>query len=140
MIEFDEIQMPKNTTFLIVEDESEIAEILEEELKEIKFTGKIYTADNFEKAKSLLDQNLIDYIISDWNLEGPTGLDLLKYIRTNEHYKNLPFLMVTGNDQIEEMLWATEEGSSDYLVKPWTGKELQHKVFSAWAVHNIPNS
>lgn len=140
MIEFDEVAMPKETKFLIVEDESDIAEILEEELKEMKFTGEIFTADNFQRAKSLLDQNLIDYIISDWNLEGPTGLDLLKYIRTHERYKNLPFLMVTGNDEIEEMLRATEEGSSDYLVKPWTGRELKQKVFSAWAVHNIPNS
>ena len=136
MIEYDEVQMPRNINFLIVEDEPDIADILKEELKEMKFTGKIYKANTFINAKACLQQKVVNYIISDWNLEGPTGLDLLKYMRTNENYKNLPFLMVTGNHNIEEMLRATEEGSSDYLVKPWTPTELQRKVFSAWAVHN----
>lgn len=140
MIKYKEIQMPNDTTFLIVEDESDIAEILEEELQEMKFSGKVYKTDNFENAKSLLEQNLIKYIISDWNLEGPTGLDLLKYIRATKQHKNIPFLMITGNDNIEKMLKATEEGSSDYLVKPWRLKELQQKVFSAWAVHNPPDT
>ncbi len=136
MIEFDEIQMPKNTSFLIVEDESDIAEIIEVQLKEMKFTGSIYKVDSFEKAKHILSNNTVTFIISDWNLEGLTGLDLLKYIRTSEALKETPFLMLTGNSDIDEMLRATEEGTSDYLVKPWTEKELQHKIFNAWEVHN----
>lgn len=136
MIEFNEIQMPKDTTFLIVEDESDIAEIIEDQLQEMKFTGQMFKADSFEKAKEILTDNNVTFIISDWNLRGLTGLDLLKYIRTHDTLKETPFLMVTGNDDIDEMLRATEEGTSDYLVKPWTEKELKQKVFSAWEFHN----
>ncbi len=140
MIEFDEVSMPKSTSFLIVEDESDIAEIIEQQLLEMSFSGTIFKVDSFDEAKKTLENNPISFIISDWNLSGLTGLDLLKYIRTHDTLKQIPFLMVTGNDDIDEMLRATEEGTSDYLVKPWNETELKQKVFSAWEFHNSSHS
>ncbi len=135
MIEFDEVAIPKDIHYLIVEDEQDVAEVIQMRIEELNFKGEIHVVDNIEAAKTLLNQKKIHFIISDWNLDGPTGLDLLKYIRAHNELGNIPFLMVTGNDDISEMLEATELGSSDYLVKPWAHGELEKKIFSAWFNH-----
>ena len=136
MIVFDEVAIPKDIHYLIVEDEQDVAEVIQTQIEEMKFEGKIHMVDNIEAAKTLLNQQKIHFIISDWNLDGPTGLDLLKYIRGHNELGDIPFLMVTANDDISEMLEATELGSSDYLVKPWTQGELKKKIFSAWFNHS----
>lgn len=138
MLVHDEIEMDPKTHFLIVEDEEDVAEVIKTGLEQLKFSGPITISDNFEEAKKISE--IADYIISDWNLENFTGLDLLKYVRSHDKIKNIPFLMVTANDDVTEMLSATESGTSDYLVKPWCHNEFKDKVFSAWSVHSIKNS
>ena len=140
MVEFDDIAIPKDIHYLIVEDEQDVAEVIQMRIEELMFEGEIHVVDNIEAAKTILNQKRIHFIISDWNLDGPTGLDLLKYIRAHKELENVPFLMVTANDNISEMLEATELGSSEYLVKPWTQGELKEKIFSAWYNHSKQNA
>ena len=133
----DEVKVPKNLSFLIVEDEPDIQELLKDSLYDLGFTGEIFFSDTVEKAinisiDALEKQNPIGFFISDWNLIGLSGLDLLINLRSHLAYKNTPFLMVTANDNVSGMLVATKKGASEYLVKPWNQEELAQKISMCW--------
>ena len=134
----DEVKVPKDLSFLIVEDEADIQELLMDTLIDIGFTGKVQFSDNVEKAINICvealhnNQRPIDFIISDWNLVDLSGLDLLISLRGHDAYKTTPFLMVTANDNVSGMLVATKKGASEYLVKPWNQEELAQKIALCW--------
>jgi two-component system chemotaxis response regulator CheY len=134
----NEVKIPKDLRFLVVEDEPDIQELLVDTLEEIGFSGQIEFSDNVEAAidisvKALKDNNRpIDFFISDWNLIDLSGLDFLITLREHSAYKNTPFLMVTANDNVSGMLVATKKGASEYLVKPWDQEELAQKIAACW--------
>ncbi|MCF8059820.1 MAG: response regulator [Bacteriovoracaceae bacterium] len=132
---FDEVKIPKDIQFLIVEDEEDILELTKDSLIELGFSGQVTAVKSVESAIELSLQNeyCFDFIISDWNLTDLSGLDLLINLRNDLRYKNTPFLMVTANDNISGMIVANKKGVSDYLVKPWTLEELQMKIADCWS-------
>jgi two-component system chemotaxis response regulator CheY len=134
-LEIDQVKVPKDIGFLIVEDEEDISELMKDTLLEMGFTGQVTVAESVEKAIELshLVNVSYDFIISDWNLLGLSGLDLLISLKSENRYKNTPFLMVTANDNVSGMIVAMKKGASDYLVKPWTMEELQSKIAISWS-------
>ncbi len=134
-LEIDQVKVPKDIGFLIVEDEEDISELMKDTLSEMGFTGQVTLAESVEKATELshLENASYDFIISDWNLLGLSGLDLLISLKSENRYKNTPFLMVTANDNVSGMIVAMKKGASDYLVKPWTMEELQSKIAISWS-------
>ncbi len=134
-LEIDQVKVPKDIGFLIVEDEEDISELMKDTLSEMGFTGQVTLAESVEKAIELshLENASYDFIISDWNLLGLSGLDLLISLKSENRYKNTPFLMVTANDNVSGMIVAMKKGASDYLVKPWTMEELQSKIAISWS-------
>lgn len=133
-VEFDNIKIPSDLHFLIVEDEGDVAELLKESLQEAGFKGQFTLFDSTEEACEFVSTNgkEIDFIISDWNLKGESGFDFLKVIKEKNFCKDTPFLMVTANDNVSGMLVAIKKGASDYLVKPWNEEELLEKVATSW--------
>jgi two-component system, chemotaxis family, chemotaxis protein CheY len=75
---------------------------------------------------------LKDYglIISDWNMEPMTGLDLLKEVRKDDKLKKIPFIMVTAESKTENVVIAKEAGVSNYIVKPFNADTLKGKIAS----------
>jgi two-component system chemotaxis response regulator CheY len=132
-LEIDQVKVPKDIGFLIVEDEEDISELMKDTLLEMGFTGQVTVAESVEKAIELshLVNVSYDFIISDWNLLGLSGLDLLISLKSENRYKNT--LMVTANDNVSGMIVAMKKGASDYLVKPWTMEELQSKIAISWS-------
>ncbi len=135
----DEYKVPKNLDFLIVEDENDVAEILKETLIEEGFNGSFTISHSTEEATKLIHETEkpFDFIISDWNLIGLSGLDLLMQVKSERDYKKTPFLMVTANDNVSGMLITIKKGASDYLVKPWEPAELLEKIGSAWHKNQV---
>ena len=82
--------------------------------------------DTLEKVK----EKKYELIISDWNMEPMTGLELLKNIRNNETTKNIPFLMVTAESKVENVIAAKQAGVSNYIVKPFNAETLKTKLIS----------
>lgn len=123
--------------FLIIDDEGEINEMIVDLLEMMGFNGTFYQAYSLEDAKRILSQNKVDYILSDWNLPDGQGISLLKAIRKSPKFENIPFLMITGNNDVDSMVLSSKVGVSEYLTKPFDIDDLQNKLVEGWKYHLV---
>lgn len=115
---------------LLVEDEMTSRATLRAMLSEMGVT-QVFEAKDGQTAKELidLDAGMIDLIVCDWNMPNLSGIDLLKHIRSR--HMAIPFLMVTGRNDIASVMTAKETGVSGYIRKPFSVKELDVKIKQA---------
>lgn len=119
--------MDKNMKILIVDDFSTMRRIVKNLLGELGFSNTV-EADDGNSALPILKQGGIDFLVTDWNMPGMTGLDLLKNIRTDDKLKTLPVLMVTAESKREQIIEAAQAGVNGYIVKPFTAATLREKI------------
>ncbi len=112
---------------LIVDDFATMRRIIKNILKQLGFEN-IAEADDGKAALRVLESQSIDFIVSDWNMPNMTGLELLKAVRANEKFKDIPFLMVTAEALKENIVEAVKAGVSNYIVKPFTAETLKGKI------------
>lgn len=118
----------KNMNVLVVDDYQTMVRIIKNLLKQIGFSN-VDEASNGKEALSRVESKQYGLIISDWNMEPMTGLDLLKAIRTsNEHYSDVPFIMVTAESKTENVIIAKQAGVNNYVVKPFNAETLKGKI------------
>jgi len=117
----------QNMTILCVDDFSTMRRIIKTLLKQLGYKN-VLEADDGSTALTVLKEQKIDFIISDWNMPKMTGLDLLKTVRGDDQMKNMPFLMVTAEAEKESILAAVKAGVSNYVVKPFEFNELLGKI------------
>ena len=117
----------KDMTVLVVDDFSTMRRIIRNILRELDFKD-ILEADDGSSAVEILKTQKVDLIVSDWNMPKMTGLDLLKFVRSNEPTKDLPFLMVTAEAQKENIVEAVKAKVSNYIIKPFTAVTLSEKL------------
>lgn len=112
---------------LVVDDFSTMRRIIKNILRQLGFEN-IVEADDGETAVGKLESERIDFVISDWNMPKMSGLELLKWVRSHDEFKDLPFLMVTAEAQKENVLEAVKAKVSNYIVKPFTAETLSEKI------------
>lgn len=112
---------------LVVDDFSTMRRIVKNILRQLGFEN-IVEADDGENAVRKLESERIDFIVSDWNMPNMSGLELLKWVRSHDEFKDLPFLMVTAEAQKENVLEAVKAKVSNYIVKPFTAETLSEKI------------
>lgn len=122
--------------FLIIEDTKSYQEQLVEDIRKMGVTSNIYKADNVTIGLKLLQSHHIDFIICDWNLPDGTGIDLLSTVRLIPKYKKIPFVMCTTESEVSMVLNAITSGASEFIIKPWSQKELVSKINSVWIKFN----
>lgn len=125
--------------FLILEDEVEINELIVENLSLMGFEGSFHQAYKIEEAQKVLKTKQIDYILSDWNLPDGQGITLLKAVRSTERLKETPFMMITGNSDIQSMMDSSKIGVSEYLVKPFQYDDFEKKIAEGYMYHLVKN-
>ena len=111
-------------TILIVDDAQDTIEVLHRNLT--SFGYKVFTAPGVNEALKIIDNNLIDLVITDYKMPEVNGLDLVRFIR--ENLKNTEVMMITGYATIEGAVDAIKMGADEYLAKPFTEDELQSAV------------
>ena len=120
----------KNINILIVDDYQTMLRIIKNLLKQVGFNN-VDEATDGSMAYSMLQKKNYGLVISDWNMEPMTGLDLLKQVRaSNENYKNVPFIMVTAESKTENVIAAKQAGVNNYIVKPFNAETLKTKIES----------
>lgn len=112
---------------LVVDDFSTMRRIVKNILRQLGFDN-IVEADDGTSAKAKLESERIDFVVSDWNMPNMSGLELLKWVRSQEEFKDMPFLMVTAEAQKENVLEAVKAKVSNYIVKPFTAETLNEKI------------
>ena len=114
---------------LVVDDFSTMRRIVRNLLVELGFAGNlIQEDDDGEAAMVMLKSQPFDMVVTDWNMPNMTGIDLLRAIRAEPSLKALPVLMVTAENNRDQIIAAAQAGVNGYIVKPFTAVTLQEKL------------
>lgn len=119
--------MDKNMKILVVDDFSTMRRIVKNLLGDLGFTN-ITEADDGKTAWPMLQAGDFEFVVTDWNMPGMTGIDLLKNIRGDARLKALPVLMVTAEAQRDQIIDAAKAGVNGYIIKPFTAVTLKEKL------------
>lgn len=119
---------------LIVDDDVQILELIQRHLQSLNY--HTYKAISVKEAIAILQDRSIDLLITDLQMPGVDGLQLVKYV--SEHFPDIPKLAVTGFPSIDGALRAMKSGVMDYLIKPFTKEELKNAVQKSLSLRQIP--
>jgi len=122
-----EVALDKNMKILIVDDFSTMRRIIKNLLRDLGFTNTV-EADDGTTALPILQGGTIDFLVTDWNMPGMTGIELLRAVRTDEKLKTIPVLMVTAEAKRDQIIAAAQAGVNGYVVKPFTAVALKEKI------------
>ena len=112
---------------LIVDDYKTMLRIIRNLLSQLGFNN-VDEATDGTMALTKLEQKPFKMVISDWNMEPMSGLELLKKIRADERFKTLPFIMITAETKVDNVIIAKKEGVNNYIVKPFNAATLKSKL------------
>ena len=116
-----------NMQILIVDDYKTMLRIIRNLLKQLGFNNVDEATDGGAALQKMRDK---DYglVISDWNMEPMSGLQLLKEVRADTRMKDTPFIMITAESKSENVVAAKQAGVSNYIVKPFNAATLKTKL------------
>jgi len=121
--------LDKNMKILVVDDFSTMRRIVRNLLVELGFTnGLIQEAEDGNAALALLRSQSFDLVVTDWNMPNMTGIELLRAIRADAALKAMPVLMVTAENNRDQIIAAAQSGVNGYVVKPFTAVTLKEKL------------
>jgi two-component system chemotaxis response regulator CheY len=112
---------------LVVDDFSTMRRIIKNLLRDLGFSN-VHEADDGQTALPKLVSGDFDFLITDWNMPGMTGIDLLKSVRAAPSLATLPVLMVTAEAKREQIILAAQAGVNGYIIKPFTAQTLKEKI------------
>lgn len=111
---------------LVVEDEIAIRQLLKDFLEPQDYV--LYEASDSQQAWQLLQARKIHLILLDWMLPDISGVEFLKAVRRDKNFQELPVIMLTARGEEQDRVRGLEAGADDYLVKPFSLRELQARV------------
>lgn len=120
----------KNMKVLVVDDYRTMLRILKNLLKQLGFKNSEEAVDGSEALQILKKEKDYGLVISDWNMQPMTGIELLRAVRSDPDLKHIPFIMVTAESKPENVVAAKEAGVSNYIVKPFNAETLRSKMAS----------
>ena len=119
--------MNKNIRILVVDDFSTMRRIVKNLLSDLGFNNTVEAEDG-HSALAVLRQDAVELVVTDWNMPGMTGIDLLRAVRADDRLKHLPVLMVTAEAKRDQIIEAAQAGVNGYVVKPFTAQVLKEKI------------
>lgn len=111
---------------LIVDDKSTIAKVIQVYIAEI--FDCVFFEDPIQAIAWLNNGNLPDLIISDINMPNMSGVEFLDYIKKNDLFKLIPFVILSSEDSTSQKIALLEKGADDYISKPFNPMELKVRL------------
>jgi len=121
------MSLDKNMKILVVDDFSTMRRIIKNLLRDLGYTNT-HEADDGMTALPMLQTGTYDFLVTDWNMPGMQGIDLLKAVRADPKLSTLPVLMVTAESKRDQIVEAAQAGVNGYIVKPFTAQTLKEKL------------
>lgn len=121
----------RNMPILVVDDFKMMRRVVKNLLNQLGFSNLDEASDGAEALQKLQTRSY-DLVISDWNMEPMTGIELLERVRSIEETKNVNFIMLTAEAKPENIVKAKQAGVNSYIVKPFTAKMLKEKLVVLW--------
>lgn len=130
----------KKINFLVVDDEEYYIKLVKDYLRELDFSGEVFESydglDAFNALNRLEEtEKKVDFIISDIIMPKVSGIELLKLVRDDQRFINLPFLIMSTQSEKELVLSAIKHNVSNYIVKPFEPNDLKEKLDFCWLKH-----
>ena len=119
--------MSKDMKFLVVDDFSTMRRIIKNLLNDLGYSN-VTEADDGATALPMLQAGNFDFLVTDWNMPGMPGLDLLKAVRADARLAKMPVLMLTAEAKREQIIEAAQAGVNGYVIKPFTAVTLKEKI------------
>ena len=118
--------MVSNAAILVIEDEEPIAELIEYNLSKEGFEVQV----EYDGESGLLatEEREFDLLVVDWMLPEKTGIDIIRSLRSNNRTTSMPIIMLTARGEEEDRLLGLDVGADDYMVKPFSPKELTARI------------
>lgn len=111
---------------MIVEDDTALREMLATALQQADFS--VRCAENAQQGQSLLDEMAPDLLVLDWMLPGLSGVEWVKRLRIDDDYREIPIILITARGEEEDKIYGLESGADDFLIKPFSPRELTARV------------
>lgn len=115
------------TKFLVVDDFSTMRRIVKNLLHDLGYAN-VTEADDGKTALPMLQEGQYEFLITDWNMPGMPGIDLLQAVRSDAKLAKLPVLMLTAEAKREQIVRAAQAGVNGYVIKPFTAVTLKEKL------------
>jgi two-component system, chemotaxis family, chemotaxis protein CheY len=135
------IKIDQNTKILVVDDMDSVRIILISILEEMGFTNILQAVNGQDAMAKFLDETEsirnIDIIVADLNMPIMNGLELLKAIRGHYFGGEVPFLIVTTEQEKDTVLDCVQAGASDYIIKPFKKEIVKERIYAAYALLNL---
>jgi DNA-binding response OmpR family regulator len=125
--------MSSDLKILLVDDFKSTRNLERSMLHSIGYENVIDAVDGEDAITKLQEEDGINFIISDWNMPNKSGYDLLVWVRANDKFNHIPFIMATAQSEKKEMIKALKAGATNYIPKPFNKEELKsliEKTFS----------
>lgn len=119
--------MSNSMNILVVDDFSTMRRIIKNLLHDLGYQN-VSEADDGNTALPMLRTGQFDFLITDWNMPGMPGLELLKQVRADSTLGKMPVLMLTAEAKREQIVEAAQAGVSGYVIKPFTAVTLKEKI------------
>lgn len=116
---------------LVVDDADTMRKILHRLLQQIGFRNIHSAPDGFTALQKLREKNFL-LVISDWNMEGMSGLQLLEQVRADSKLRNVRFILISSEAKADYVAAAREAGANSYIVKPFLPEALKAKIEDAF--------
>jgi two-component system chemotaxis response regulator CheY len=117
----------EDTKFLVVDDFSTMRRIIKNLLHDLGYSN-VTEADDGKTALPMLQAGNYEFLITDWNMPGMPGIDLLRAVRADAKLAKLPVLMLTAEAKREQIVMAAQAGCNGYVIKPFTAITLKEKL------------
>lgn len=119
---------------LVVDDSSTMRRIIKNTLARLGYKDILEGADGVEGWDAIDANPEVEMLITDWNMPEMNGLELVKKVRADERFVDLPIIMVTTEGGKAEVITALKAGVNNYIVKPFTPQVLKEKLGAVMGV------
>lgn len=119
--------LDNRTCYLVVDDLETMRKATVNQLRQLG-AENIFTAKDGNEALRVIRNQRVDIVVSDWNMPGMTGIELLRSLRSDPRTANLPFLMVTAEAERLKIEEAIQAGVDSMLIKPYSSNQLAQRV------------
>ena len=110
----------------VVEDDHDIRQMVCQSLKQGGF--QTFACHDVQSARQSLEEYDPDCMVIDWMLPDGSGIELIRWLRRHESFRQVPILMLTAKAQENDMITGLDAGADDYLTKPMSLRELNARV------------